>query len=171
MRRFVVIAAFITLATTPALAQGIPIPAEPATTLSETEAGLELALHPTNCDPSDCPTVLLLCRDGSLEVEVRELVVQHVERWAVSAEPAILVMGNAVLGLSLGRTREEEDRRWTARTEPRNDPIEFLGDMGAGGEIIFQAPFYRFTAMPTDEDVQNLIDFGNVCLAAAPGAE
>ena len=150
----------------PALAQIEP--GGPYTELVATDRGADLTVQPANCDPTlECPSFVLMCIDGSLELYVRNLTIRHVERWSMDNDPAVLVMGTAALAFSPGRITEDPDWGWTARTRPVEDPAAFLGGMGFEGEIQFQTPFYVFAASPTESDVANMAAFGLGCLNAA----
>jgi hypothetical protein len=166
MLRLIPTAAIAILLLAPAQAQ---LPDPDYTTLTMTEAGIDLTVQPANCSPAaDCPSFVLMCVSGAVELLARNLRVTHVERWIVSDENAVLVMGNAVLGFSSVVTAEDPDRNWTARTTPVQEPSSFLSGMGFGGEIVIQTPFFVFRAPPSATDVSNLAAFGAGCLAAIP---
>lgn len=166
MLRLISTAAIAVLLLGPAQAQ---LPDPDYTTLTMTEAGIDLTVQPANCSPAaDCPSFVLMCVSGAVELLARNLRVTHVERWIVSDENAVLVMGNAVLGFSSVVTAEDPDRNWTARTTPVQEPSSFLSGMGFGGEIVIQTPFFVFRAPPSATDVGNLAAFGAECLAAMP---
>ncbi len=170
MRLLISAAAMAVLVAVPAIAQDEP--GGPYTELTMTERGADLVVQPANCGPmTDCPSFVLMCIDGSLELHVRNLEVRHVERWATIPDPATLVMGTEVLDFAPGRMTETTDWGWIARTRPASDPAAFLGGLGAEGEIIFDTPFYVFTAVPTESDVVNMGAFGLGCLNAAAATE
>lgn len=166
MRLLISAAAMAAFVAMPAMAQDET--GGPYTTLGMTDDGAELIIQTATCNPgAECPSFLLACIEGSLELLVRNLTVRHVERWSVSNDPVTLVMGTEVLAFTPQRMREDEDWGWTARTLPNDDPVAFLGGMGAEGEIFFDTPFYVFTAIPTENDVINMAAFGLGCLNAA----
>jgi len=164
MLRLISTAAIAVLLVGPVQAQ---LPDPDYTTLTATETGAELTVQPANCSPAaDCPSFVLICIDGTVELLARNLRVTHIERWILSDDDVILVMGNAVLGFSSVVTADDPEWNWTARTMPVQDPAAFLADMGFGGEIVIQTPFFVFRAPPSGSDVNNLAAFGEGCLAA-----
>jgi hypothetical protein len=169
MLRLISIAAIAVLLIAPAQAQ---LPDPDYTTLTVTEAGVDLTFQPANCSPAaDCPSFVLMCAQGAVELLARNLRITHVERWIVSDDNAVVVMGNAVLGFSSVVTADDPEWNWTARTTPVQEPSAFLAGMGFGGEIVIQTPFFVFRAPPSATDVSNLVEFGLVCQNAAAAAE
>ena len=132
-----------------------------------TETGVDLTVQPANCSPAaDCPSFVLMCVNGAVELLARNLRATHIERWVVSDDDTILVMGNAVLGFSSLVSADDPEWNWTARTTPTQEPSSFLAGMGFGGEIIVQTPFFVFRTPPSESDISNLAGFGEGCLAA-----
>lgn len=164
MLRLISTAAIAVLLFGPAQAQ---LPDPDYTTLTVTEAGIDLAVQPANCSPAaDCPSFVLMCVQGAVELFARNLRVTHVERWIVSDDNAVVVMGNAVLPFSSVVTADDPEWNWTARATPVREPSAFLAGMGFGGEIVIQTPFFVFRSPPSASDVSNMAAFGEGCLAA-----
>ena len=140
MLRLISTAAIAVLLLGPAYAQ---LPDPDYTTLTRTDAGIDLTVQPANCSPAaDCPSFVLMCVSGAVELLARNLRVTHIERWIVTDENAVVVMGNAVLGFSSAVTVDDPEWNWIARTTPVEDPTTFLAGMGFGGEIVIQTPFF-----------------------------
>lgn len=142
----------------------------PWTTLTTAAGIAELAFQPANCSPElDCPSFILLCTDGELELRVRNLVVAHVERWALESEPATLRIGFTELRFEPERMTQHETWNWMARLHPDGDWAPLLEAMPEGGSVRLVTPFYTFALEPTETDILNMGAFGIGCLAAATG--
>ena len=166
LRRLVSAAALAAMFAAPSFAQEET--GGPYTTLATNEAGgTEIVIQPANCSAGeDCPSFLMICPAGRLELYLRNLTIRHIERWAVGNEPVTLVIGNAVLAFSPSRMTEDPDWGWTARTRPIDEAAPLLGEMGVAGEVFLETPFYLFTLEPTEDDLANMAAFGESCLAA-----